>query len=150
MMLPLGRRLAVDIGDVRTGVAISDAAGILASPYTTVSGENYLAKIAEIVKNEEVTVVYVGLPLHLSGQEGNAAAKVRAEVSNLKNQLAETVIVRLLDERLTTKSASSKVISNQGKVNRSNIDQLAAVEILEFALNSERLNKELAGYEAIS
>lgn len=150
MMLPLGRRLAVDIGDVRTGVAISDAAGILASPYTTVSGESYLDQIAEIVESEEIAVIYVGLPLHLSGHEGDAAAKVRAAVNNLKNLLAGTVVVRLLDERLTTKSASSKVISNQGKVNRSNIDQLAAVEILEFALNSERMNKELAGYEAIT
>ncbi|MBU3691973.1 MAG: Holliday junction resolvase RuvX [Candidatus Nanopelagicaceae bacterium] len=147
--MPLGRRLAVDIGDVRTGVAISDAAGILASPYATVSGQDYLTKIAEIVNSEGVTVVYVGLPLHLSGQEGDAAAKVRVAVSKLKKLLTETVIIRLLDERLTTKSASSKVISNHSKVNRSNIDQLAAVEILEFALNSERLTRELAGNDAV-
>ncbi|MEY5018456.1 MAG: hypothetical protein RJB54_374 [Actinomycetota bacterium] len=150
MMLPLGRRLAVDIGDARTGVAISDVTGVLASPYATITGEDYLSKLAQIVKSEEVVVVYVGLPLHLSGVEGAAAAKVRAEVGKLRSELEDSVSLRLLDERLTTKSASSKLNPNQAKPNRSNIDQLAAVEILEFALNFERLNKELAGYEPIS
>lgn len=149
MMLPIGRRLAVDIGDVRTGLAISDAAGILASPYSTISGEDYLAQIAEIVRSEEVVVLYVGLPLHLSGHEGSAAEKVRIEVEKLKVMLSDTVSIRLLDERWTTKSANSKLLSNQGKPLKSNIDQLAAVEILEFALNSERLNQELAGHEPI-
>lgn len=149
MMLPIGRRLAVDIGDVRTGLAISDAAGILASPHSTISGEDYLAQIAEIVRGEEVVVLYVGLPLHLSGHEGSAAEKIRIEVEKLKVMLSDTVLIRLLDERLTTKSARSKLLSNQGKALKSNIDQLAAVEILEFALNSERLNQELAGHEPI-
>jgi putative Holliday junction resolvase len=148
-MLPLGRRLAVDIGDVRTGVAISDVTGILASPYATITGEDYLSKLAQIVKSEEVVVVYVGLPLHLSGAEGAAAAKVRVEVRKLRQELGDSVWLRLLDERLTTKSASSKLTPNQTKPNGSNIDQLAAVEILEFALNSERLKNELAGYEPI-
>ncbi|MEN9542964.1 MAG: hypothetical protein RL239_617, partial [Actinomycetota bacterium] len=85
MMLPLGRRLAVDIGDARTGVAISDVTGVLASPYATITGEDYLSKLAQIVKSEEVVVVYVGLPLHLSGVEGAAAAKVRAEVGKLRS-----------------------------------------------------------------
>ena len=150
MMLPLGRRLAVDIGDVRTGIAISDAAGILASPYSTITGEDYLAQLAEIIRNEEVAVLYIGLPLHLSGVEGSAASRVRLEVEKLKEMLADTVFVRLLDERLTTKSASTKLLSRQSKPSRSNIDQLAAVEILEFALNAERLNQELAGHEPIS
>lgn len=150
MMLPLGRRLAIDIGDVRTGVAISDVTGMLASPYATVSGEDYISKLAAIVKSEEVVVVYVGLPLHLSGTEGAAAAKVRVEVGKLRQELGDLVWLRLLDERLTTKSANSKLTPNQAKPNRSNIDQLAAVEILDFALNSERLNNELAGYESNS
>jgi putative Holliday junction resolvase len=150
VMLPLGRRLAIDIGDVRTGVAISDVTGILASPYATVSGEDYISKLAQIVKSEEVVIVYVGLPLHLSGAEGAAAAKVRVEVMKLRQELGDSVSLRLLDERLTTKSANTKLTPDQAKSNRSNIDQLAAVEILEFALNSERLNNELAGHEPIN
>jgi putative Holliday junction resolvase len=75
-----GRRIAVDVGDARIGVASCDPDGILATPVETVPGrdvEAALRRLAAIVGEYEPLEVVVGLPRSLSGSEGPAAAKVR-------------------------------------------------------------------------
>jgi len=148
-MLISGRRLAIDYGDVRIGVSISDPTCIVVSPLTTISNsgeiEKVLTRLTEIVEENEIVVVYVGLPLHLSGTEGESAAKVREFAQQLSQTLPTNIAVRLLDERLSTASAEREARDTGKRISRENIDQWAAVSILENALNSEKLSGQLAG-----
>ncbi len=140
--IPKGRRLAIDVGTKRIGLAISDPSSIIASPLRTVSPEDLIDSLRQLVISEEVSVIYVGLPLHLSGQEGISAEISRATASEIAEVLG--IEVRLLDERLTTTSAL-KNSSGTKKPSKENVDQIAAVALLEFALQSERNRGELAG-----
>ncbi|MFM1788659.1 MAG: hypothetical protein RLZZ12_8 [Actinomycetota bacterium] len=135
----IGRRIAIDFGDKWAGIAISDDSGLLASPYKSVRAEEVLNEINQIAQDGEVAVIYIGLPLHLSGQEGASVKKVR----NFAVQVASLKIapIRLVDERLSTKSASS----DKGLISKFGIDALAAAEILKFALEGERLQGTLFG-----
>lgn len=149
-MLPSGRRLAIDYGDVRIGLAISDFTGLIASPYKTLvddSSDNSksIAAIVELTLLEEISVVYVGLPLHLSGEESSSSQKAKVFATALKEAIGSKIKVRLLDERLSTKSAVNQSHSIGKKLKRDEIDQMAAVSILESALNAERVSGGLAG-----
>lgn len=140
-----GRRLAIDVGTVRVGVAMSDRSGIVASPLTTVSPDDLEEYLLKLRVDEEIAVIYVGLPLHLSGKEGSASAMARATASQLKESLG--IPVRLLDERLTTVSAVQKTVERGERPQRSSIDQEAAVALLDFALQAERISGDLAGHD---
>ncbi|OYN98390.1 Holliday junction resolvase RuvX [Enemella evansiae] len=135
-----GVRLALDWGDARIGVAACDAAGTLAYPVETVPGNKQsLDRIAALAAEYEPFEVVVGLPRSLSGGEGPAAAKIRQHALALAGRLSG-VQVRLLDERLTTVTAA-RTLSQRGrkaKQQRAVIDQVAAVTILEQALEAER------------
>ncbi|MFI6286431.1 Holliday junction resolvase RuvX [Streptomyces sp. NPDC051018] len=137
-----GRRLAIDVGDARIGVASCDPDGVLATPVETVPGRDVPAahrRLGQLVEEYEPIEVVVGLPRSLSGGEGPAAAKVRAFAQTLARTVTPTP-VRLVDERMSTVTAgqslrASGVTSRKG---RSVIDQAAAVVILQNALESER------------
>jgi putative Holliday junction resolvase len=135
-----GVRLGIDPGDARIGVARSDPTGFLATPLETVRrGKGDLARIARLVREEEVVEVVVGLPRSLSGGEGPAAAKSREFAARLAARIAP-VAVRLQDERLTTVSAEAMLRDRgkKGAERRAVVDQAAAVLILQHALDSER------------
>lgn len=134
-----GVRLGIDVGTVRIGVARSDLHGMLATPVETVPrGDGDLARLVAIAAELEVTEVIVGLPLALSGAETASTADARHFATAL--QLALPVPVRLVDERLSTVSAQSALRSSgkKAKSHRPVIDQVAAVIILQHALDSER------------
>lgn len=135
-----GVRLGVDPGDARIGVARSDPSGLLATPVETVPrGQGDLARLRAIVDEEGALEVVVGLPRSLSGGEGPAAAKARRFAGDLARALAP-VPVRLCDERLSTVSAEN-VLRERGKKGagrRAVVDQVAAVVILQQALDTER------------
>ena len=138
-----GRRLGVDVGSVRVGVAISDPSGMLASPLATLrrdraSGRD-LGEIAALVTEHEVVEVVVGLPRGLSGREGPAAEAAREYAAALGRAVAP-VPVRLSDERLTTVMASRTLSDRgvRGKRQRAVVDQAAAVFILQSWLDAER------------
>ena len=142
-----GRRLGIDPGDARIGVALSDPSGFLATPVETVPrGEGDLDRIVAIAREEEIVLVYVGLPRSLSGGEGPAAVKVRVFAAELAERLRPTP-VRLYDERMTTVSAESMLRERgrKGKARRAVVDQAAAVLILQTALDSERATGSLPG-----
>ena len=151
-MLPSGRRLAIDFGDVRIGLAVSDTTALVASPLRTIknSDDNVVAvneEIASIVLDEAISVVYIGLPIHLSGGEGTSAEKVRHFAQELRSYIGSHIEMRLVDERLSTKSAISHAKSIGKKLTREDVDQMAAVAILEFALQWESSSGRLAGDE---
>jgi len=151
-VLPSGRRLAIDYGDVRIGLAISDITALVASPLRTIknSGDNSAAviqEVASIIQDEAISVVYIGLPIHLSGGEGTSTEKVRDFAQELRSHIASHIETRLVDERLSTKSAINQARSMGKKITRDDVDQMAAVAILEFALHWESSSGRLAGDE---
>ena len=136
-------RLGVDVGAVRVGVAVSDARGLVATPTETVprdpTGKTDIERIAAIAAERDAVEVIVGLPLSMSGREGPAADAARTYAAALAARLAP-VPVRLVDERLTTVSATRElrragVAARRG---RAVIDQAAASIILQSALDIER------------
>ncbi len=137
-----GRRLGVDPGGARIGVAVSDPAGLLATPVETVLvGPDALERLVSLVAELAVVEVVVGLPTTLSGLEGPAAARVRAYAVRLAREVRPTP-VRLVDERLSTLSAE-RALRAQGRKRarrRDVVDQVAAVEILQTALDAERMS----------
>ncbi|WP_314173384.1 Holliday junction resolvase RuvX [Streptomyces winkii] len=139
-----GRRLAVDVGDARIGVASSDPDGLLATPVETVPGRDLPAarrRLAALVTEYEPIEVVAGLPRSLSGGEGPAAAKVRAFAEELARKITP-VPVRLVDERMSTVTAAQDMRASgvNSKKGRSRVDQAAAVVILQSALETERMS----------
>ena len=143
----VGVRLGIDPGDARIGVARSDPSGLLATPVETVRrGKGDLARIVEILGEEDAVEVVVGLPRSLSGREGPAAAKAREFALELARRVAP-VPVRLCDERLTTVSAEAMLRDRgrKGAKRRAVVDQAAAVVILQQALEIERARGSAPG-----
>ncbi|WP_369266864.1 Holliday junction resolvase RuvX [Streptomyces harbinensis] len=138
-----GRRLAVDVGEARIGVASSAPDGLLATPVETVPGRDVPAaqrRLEQLVAEYEPLEVVVGLPRSLSGSEGPAAARVRAFVQETARRIAP-VPVRLVDERMSTVTAAQSMRASgvSAKKGRARIDQAAAVVILQSALETERV-----------
>ena len=142
-----GVRVGIDVGTVRIGIARSDRDGLMATPVETVArtSENAVEQIVQIVHELEAMEIVVGLPLALSGNSTAStedALFVAREITG-----AVDVPVRLVDERLTTVSAHSalRASGKKQKQTRSVIDQVAAVMILQHALDSERSSGNLPG-----
>jgi len=142
-LLRTGRRLAIDVGQARIGLAISDFHGILASPLATVkANEDLLVSVSEIFEiaqaDGELLEIYVGIPINLQGKSTVSTNKVLKFAEVLAGKAA--VPVYLIDERLTTSLANSqlKMIGKSQRDARSTIDQMAAVAILEYALSIEK------------
>jgi putative holliday junction resolvase len=134
-----GVRLAIDWGDARIGVAACDPEGTLAYPLRTVrAGVAELAELIAVAAEHEPIEIIVGLPRSLSGGEGSAAAKARERAARLAGAIR--VPVRLVDERLTTITASQRLHEGgkRAKEQRELIDAAAAVAILEQALAFEQ------------
>ena len=139
-MSRLGRRLAFDYGDVRIGVAVCDPDGILATPleFLTTKDPSLKSSILALCEEYEPTKIYVGLPLNLSGEQSESTKKALA-FSDLLSRLVSCP-VKLIDERLTTSSASVS-LSQAGlsaKDARKKIDSQSAVIILESGLAQDR------------
>jgi putative pre-16S rRNA nuclease len=133
------RSLGLDLGSRRIGVARSDSAGTVATPATTLersgSEEQDHRRIADLVAEDEIEVVVVGLPLSLDGSVGPAAEGVLAEVERLRGVLP--VPVETYDERLTTVTAE-RVLREQGLTGRRRrqvVDQVAAAVLLQAWLD---------------
>jgi putative Holliday junction resolvase len=127
---------------VRIGVAVSDPAGVLATPLVTVPRDledgTDLRTIADLVTEYDVVGVVVGLPRTLAGREGAAAETARAFAVALEE--AVDVPVELSDERLTTVVATRQLRERgvKGRKQRAVVDQAAAVAILQGWLDAAR------------
>jgi putative holliday junction resolvase len=139
-----GRRLGVDVGEVRVGVALSDPSGILATPLVTLSrdraGGSDLEELVALIVEHEVVEVVVGLPRTLAGRHGPAARAAQDYARTLAERLGDDIPVRLTDERLTTVSAIRTLADRgvRGRKQRAVVDQAAAVEILQGWLEQRR------------
>jgi putative Holliday junction resolvase len=137
-----GRRLGIDVGAVRVGVALSDPDGVLATPLVTVprdvAGGSDLTAIAGLVAEHEVVGIVLGLPRTLAGREGPAAEAARDFAAGLASVV--DVPVELSDERLTTVVATRQLRERgvKGRKQRAVVDQAAAVAILQGWLDVAR------------
>ena len=138
----MGRVMALDVGDVRIGIAVSDLMGIIANPLETYTRKGNLdvdaRYIAELAKEKEVTQIVSGLPLGLKGQENEQTSKTREFIDKLQEMC--DIPIEYLDERFTTLSAERVLI--EGNVRRENrkkvIDKIAATIILQNYLDRKR------------
>ncbi len=146
------RILALDVGDRRIGLAITDPLGVTAQPLFTLHRSTLradLKAIARFIRQHNVTTLVVGNPLHADGTPGAQAAKAQAFAKALEAE-HPTLMHHLLDERLTTReahelldlagrsprSAASRVRGKEMRVNRTEIiDQVAATLLLESFLS---------------
>jgi putative Holliday junction resolvase len=138
----MGRKLALDIGDKRIGVAVSDETGTLAHPLTTItraSKRQDFERIARLAAEQGVECVVAGYPRSLSGDEGPQAQRVRRYVEALAATLP--VPVELWDERYTTVEATERLIDAKRRRprDRGQLDAAAAAIILQDYLDAHRL-----------
>ena len=135
-----GRRIAFDYGDVRIGVAASDADSIICSPLITLnsSDKSLLKSIAEILLDIQPIQIFVGRPALLSGKDGAATDKAVAFADSLRGITDVEVI--MVDERLSTVSAARNLreAGKSARDSKESIDMAAAVGILEFAIDLEK------------
>ena len=137
-----GRRLGIDVGTVRIGVATSDPDGVLATPVETVRRDRtdkHIRRLTKLVDELGAVEVVVGLPRTLADRTGPSAIDAIAVADALAARIAPTP-VRLADERLTTVTAqrSLREAGVRAKGQRAMIDQVAAVGILQFWLDQRR------------
>ncbi|MCQ2558699.1 MAG: Holliday junction resolvase RuvX [Oscillospiraceae bacterium] len=133
------RVMAIDYGDARTGLAISDAMGILCGEAFTVAEwntEKLIARIAEETKSRGVERLVLGLPKNMDGTEGPRAEKARAFKAMLEE--AVDVPIFLWDERRTSVEAHAILhsVGKKEKNHRKTVDAVAASLILEGYLGT--------------
>lgn len=141
-----GRRLGIDVGSVRIGVASSDPDGVLATPVETVAraakthpDASDVRRIVALAEEYEAVEIVVGLPRTLRGERGKAA-DIAVRFARVLGRALPGTPVRLADERLTTVSAARGLRDSgiRARNQRSVIDQAAAVAILQGWLDERR------------
>jgi putative Holliday junction resolvase len=139
-----GRVMAIDLGEKRIGVAISDPSRTLAKAYGVLARKSRredFERFGRIIAEQDVTLVVMGLPITLAGEEGQRAAWVRDYTAELQKHL--TIPILFWDESLTTKEAeaSLRAQGKRGKKIKERVDAVAAAFILESFLTAERQKK---------
>ena len=137
-----GRRLGIDVGTVRIGVAVCDPDGILATPLETVrrdKTDKHLARLVKLAGEQDAVEIVVGLPRTLKDRASSSALDAIEVADALALRVAPTP-VRMADERLTTVTAqrSLREAGVRAKGQRQMIDQVAAVGILQNWLDLRR------------
>jgi len=138
-MIKVDRILAIDYGDKRIGVAISDPLGFTAQEYETIivtNNVNHFLRIKEIIDENNVMKVLVGMPFLMNGKKGERAEKTEEFIKKLEKYVSVPVFT--LDERLTTSEAKKIMISLGQKTGKKKekIDRLSAALLLENYLRS--------------
>lgn len=144
-----GRRMGIDVGDARIGVAVSDPDCILATPVETVSGVTGrrdpdgadIDRLVELAERHDIVEIVIGMPLMLDGSFGSSAKKAAELGFRLARRLGQSVAVHFADERMTTVMAQSRLheVGVDVKAGRRIIDQAAAVEILQSWLDRRKM-----------
>ncbi len=140
----MARVLAIDLGERRIGVALSDASQTLASPLTTVtrSGDPVRDRraVVDLANEYEASTIVVGMPLSMSGERGKSAQAAADEITELQRIAGDSIAVVAIDERLTTVSAQRMLDASgvRRKDQRSRIDQAAATVMLQHYLDARQ------------
>ena len=132
------RLIGIDPGGKRIGIAISDENKIVATPYTTLTRENYadlLAKIKKIIDDNQIEGIVIGNPVNMDGTEGPSSQSAKDLAKNLSKDITENIT--LWDERLSSQGAfklsSELAINTSKKVKK--LDENSAQFILQGLLD---------------
>jgi len=133
------RLLALDHGTKRIGVAVSDPMKVIAQPLEYILAEpfaDFLTRLKEILRDQEVEMILIGMPRNMDGSYGPAALKVQEFVAALKG--AVTVPIQTWDERLTSALANRFLIQSNVRRDKrkQKVDQTAAAILLQSYLDS--------------
>jgi putative Holliday junction resolvase len=145
-----GIRLGVDVGTARVGVARSDPDGLLAVPVETVPRtDQAVARIVDLARDYDAFEIVVGLPTNLRGEDTASTRDARSFAAAVA--AAGELPVRLVDERLSTVTAHDalRASGRSQRRSRSMVDQVAAVVLLQQALDVEKRSGNPAG-EAVN
>jgi putative Holliday junction resolvase len=139
----VARILAVDYGEKRIGLAVSDELGITASPLMTLarrSDDETVRQIAQLASKLRVTQIVVGLPRRTDAQEGEMERKVKAFAEKLRQAVSVPVV--LFDERFTTRIAEQVLLeADLSRRKRKQVrDRLAAIILLQSFLEAQRMS----------
>ena len=134
------RVLGLDHGERRIGVAVSDATGTIATPHSVIDrrGQDVSEVLRSVIDEYDVEVIVVGLPLHLSGDEGASAESARSFAEAVAE--ATGLPVALQDERFTTVTAEQALLEGgvRRRERREVRDKVAAAVMLQGYLDSKR------------
>ncbi|MBK7217098.1 MAG: Holliday junction resolvase RuvX [Candidatus Promineofilum sp.] len=138
---PYGRVMALDLGEKRIGVALSDPTRTIASAHSVLTRKSRLEDVARythLIAENGVTLLVVGLPITLGGREGERAAWVRDYAADLAERLP--VPIAFWDESLSTVEAQAalRAQGRRGKKLRERVDAVAAAVILQSYLDAQR------------
>ncbi|MDD9944263.1 MAG: Holliday junction resolvase RuvX [Myxococcales bacterium] len=134
------RRMGIDAGSRRTGLALSESGMAVACPHATIehaTRKEALERVCAAALAADAEELVVGLPLRLDGREGEAARRARRLAQALEARLGLPVV--LWDERLTTAAAERALIEQglDGRERRKVVDQVAATLILQSFLDAK-------------
>ncbi|PWA06132.1 Holliday junction resolvase RuvX [Flavobacterium psychrotolerans] len=128
------RILAIDYGQKRTGIAITDELQIIASGLTTISSETAIAFLKDYFNKENVAEVLIGEPKQMNGEPSQSAEIIEAFVSKFTKSFPEMKVIRV-DERFTSKMAFQTMIDSglkkKQRQNKGLIDEISATIMLQ-------------------
>jgi len=142
--IALGRRIGLDYGDRRIGIAVSDKESILVSPFATIlNDENVLTKIEDLLVEVDPIYIVIGDPKHLSGVHSAKSKAARDFANTIRRKFSGPIY--FVDERYSTSNSNIKLqeIGISEKSGRPIIDQIAAISILETAINNEKAGQPI-------
>lgn len=132
------RLLAIDYGQKRTGIAVTDEMQIIASGLTTIASETVLAFLADYFSKERVAKVLIGEPKQMNGQPSESAPIIEAFVAKFKTAFPDMPLERV-DERFTSKMAFQTMIDSglkkKQRQNKALIDEISATIMLQDYLS---------------
>ena len=135
----MGRLLALDFGEKRTGIAVTDELQIIASGLTTISTPELISFLKTYLENEKVVLFLIGLPKQMNNQDSESEVFIKPFIEKLQKQFPEIPIERV-DERFTSKMAFQTMIdsglSKKKRQNKALIDEISATIILQSYLYS--------------
>ncbi|MCA8939004.1 MAG: Holliday junction resolvase RuvX [Planctomycetes bacterium] len=138
-MSEVGRIMAIDYGDKRTGLALCEESGRIVVPYDVITEEDQaklISKLASVIQSEGIEHVVIGLPLTMSGETGGRAIKTETFGKALSAALGSEVKLAYEDERLTSYAAEKALAATGMKLRKmkGKVDAVAACEILRTYL----------------
>ncbi len=137
----MARYLGIDHGEKRIGLAISDPTATIAQSFRTIlftSSKDLVKSLKQIIIENEVEKIVIGLPLTMKGTDSKKTQEVRNFAEKLSNQI--DVPIKLIDERLSSVQAhlTMRQLGKKPSRNKERVDQLAAQSILQTYLDREK------------
>ncbi len=135
------RILAIDYGQKRTGIAITDDLQIIASGLTTIPSATAIAFLTDYFKKENVAKVLIGEPKQMNGEPSESASIIKGFVTHFTNHFPDMPVIRV-DERFTSKMAFQTMIDSglkkQQRKNKALLDEIAATIMLQDYLTRKK------------